>query len=372
MKYRRVWAVLASSLVAYTANGSPGQPDTPIHVIAARKTRLIEKWRSHGHGMFLHFSMNTFTGNEHDGGTTPSRVYAPTNLDVDQWIRTARDAGMGYAVLTAKHTAGYCLWDSKVTWKGSEYIYDIATSSNPTDIVAEFVAACERYGLQAGLYYCLMDRHNAFPKPDQSMWAAGSLPEEYFGLVEDHISELVTRYPGVTYYWIDIPGLASRSQREQLYRIASAGGQNLVLFNHGWKPPEQLVISQVQRLAWPTDIINTEKFFPGAKPPRAASDITEVNAELYMQEPARFDPRQSFEGHEWELGYEHCVSIANYWFWHPDDGPVPLDELVRDYEMTRRIGGNVLLNVPPDNIGRLPEAHVRRLMELKAALPPAR
>ncbi len=53
-------------------------------------------------------------------------------------ISVARDAGMKYAVLTAKHTAGHCLWDSKVRFRGKEFDHDVATSGHPTDVVAEF------------------------------------------------------------------------------------------------------------------------------------------------------------------------------------------------------------------------------------------
>lgn len=68
--------------------------------------------------------------------------------------------GMKYAVLTAKHTGGFCLWDSKVTWKGREYDYDIASSPIKKDIVAQFMESCRKYNIKPALYYCLWDDHN--------------------------------------------------------------------------------------------------------------------------------------------------------------------------------------------------------------------
>src|SRR5437868_4833758 len=98
--------------------------------------------------MFIHFGMSTFLGQEIPDGKAPSTAYVPDKLDVDQWISVARDAGMKYAILTAKHVAGHCLWPSALT------DYTVASSSNQTDVVGAFVKACEKKGLMAGLYYC--------------------------------------------------------------------------------------------------------------------------------------------------------------------------------------------------------------------------
>lgn len=61
---------------------------------------------------------------------------------------------MRYAVLTAKHTLGHCLWDS------GDYDYDVATSTDKTDVVAEFMAACKAECIKPGIYYCVLDIHN--------------------------------------------------------------------------------------------------------------------------------------------------------------------------------------------------------------------
>ena len=60
--------------------------------------------------MFISFGMSTFSGEEHGGTSQPAALQAPNKLDVRQWVRVARDAGMKCAVITTKHTAGFCLW----------------------------------------------------------------------------------------------------------------------------------------------------------------------------------------------------------------------------------------------------------------------
>src|SRR5512144_1389972 len=72
----------------------------------------IVEWNKLKYGMFIHFNMNTFAGAEYDDGKMPTGKFNPSHADVDQWIRTASNAGMKYAVLTVKHTGGFCLWDS--------------------------------------------------------------------------------------------------------------------------------------------------------------------------------------------------------------------------------------------------------------------
>ena len=89
----------------------------------------LRKWESLGYGMFLHFGMSTFDGHELSDGRSPASLYAPDALDVDQWISVARDAGMAYAVLTAKHVAGHCLWPSRHT----AYTCLLYTSPSPRD-----------------------------------------------------------------------------------------------------------------------------------------------------------------------------------------------------------------------------------------------
>jgi hypothetical protein len=109
-----------------------------------------------GYGMFLHFGMSTFDGRELSDGRSPAALYAPDALDVDQWASVARDAGMKYAVLTAKHVALHCLWPSRHTG------YTVANSTDRTDVCERFVDACRRRGVRPGFYYCSWDNHHRF------------------------------------------------------------------------------------------------------------------------------------------------------------------------------------------------------------------
>lgn len=109
-----------------------------------------------GYGMFIHYGMNTFLDKDWSEGVEPASTYHPTQLDCDQWVRIAREAGFRYVVLVTKHHDGFCLWDSKYT------DYDVASSPVPTDIIAAVAKACKKYGLQLGLYYSPVGQTRTF------------------------------------------------------------------------------------------------------------------------------------------------------------------------------------------------------------------
>jgi alpha-L-fucosidase len=272
--------LLLATLLVSRVLAAPLLPDT-------EETPRMKEWRSLKYGMFLHFGMSTFTGNELDPGTAPSTTYAPTQVDADQWIRAARDAGMKYAVLTSKHVAGHCLWDSKVTFRGKEFDYDVATSGNQMDVIRAFVDACKKHGIRPGLYYCLLDfRNNSVPHKDQ--WGKFLLPDDFYQLAKDQLTELAKNYPEVDYFWLDIPRAASEAQRAEIYDMLRRLKPNcIVLYNQGFLDKKPNLNQQTTKgHSWPTDILNSER------------DVI----------PEPFVPSQEWNGTKHFLGYEHPMT----------------------------------------------------------------
>jgi len=189
MNRRQLLTGIASSLAATRVTGTelntlaaalPKSHAAPVlHGPATWRTPAVARYEQLGFGVSYHFSMNTFTGDDYETGAVPASIYNPTHLDVRQWIRVAHDLGARYAVLTAKHMSGFCLWNSK------GYDYDVAASRNKTDVVAAFVAACHEYGLRPGFYYCILDPHNE----GKFDWNA-PVSDKYFKLIRHHLTEL--------------------------------------------------------------------------------------------------------------------------------------------------------------------------------------
>ena len=115
-------------------------------------------------GMFIHYNMATYQGVQWvEGYPDPSEFDPGVDvIDTDAWADAAVAAGMKYAVLTAKHVSGFCLWDSKYT------IYDVMHPDCPyqKDLVAQFIESFKSRGLKVGLYYCW--RHPGFDANKQN------------------------------------------------------------------------------------------------------------------------------------------------------------------------------------------------------------
>jgi len=136
------------------------------------QTNLDERlawWRDARFGMFIHWGVYSGLGNQFHGQQgggyaehiqrvlkIPIPVYRkevagnfdPTNFDADAWVRLARDAGMKYIVITAKHHDGFAMWPTKV----NDYNIMDATPWHH-DPMADLKAACDKYGIKFGFYY---------------------------------------------------------------------------------------------------------------------------------------------------------------------------------------------------------------------------
>ena len=64
---------------------------------------------------FLHYSLNTYTDQEWGFGNEDVALFNPSQLDVRQWVRTCKNAGMKGIIFTAKHHCGFCMWPSEYT-----------------------------------------------------------------------------------------------------------------------------------------------------------------------------------------------------------------------------------------------------------------
>lgn len=84
--------------------------------------------------------------------------FDPVDYDPKKWAKAAKEAGMQYVVLTAKHHDGFCLFDSKYT------DFKSTNTKCGRDLVAEFVEAVRGEGLKVGLYFTLLDwYHDDYP-----------------------------------------------------------------------------------------------------------------------------------------------------------------------------------------------------------------
>ena len=352
-------------------NGYPVTPSPGEKGSQRLSLERLHQWEGLGYGMFIHFGMSTYVDvskqvNFKPSGNDPPKCYCPDRLDVDQWVCVARDAGMKYAVLTAKHISGFCLWPSKHT------DYTVASSGNTTDVVAAFVESCRKRGIIPGLYYSSYDNHHRwgsrtrsdFPSRQAFMDLLAKRPP-FGGLKcgrEDddermpystslfqsfqtaQVTELLTEYGDIMELWVDHPESLGRGYRTYFYEAMSRIQPDMViLMNNGLPDSEYYDIDY----AWPADLMAIER----GQPPEGG-----------------YRKWRYIEGRNYYVPGEVCDSIAPVkldWFWLEGDRPRPFQELLGQFKACKQGGANYLLNVPPDKHGRIPDVFIQTLAQLR-------
>lgn len=304
---------------------------------------------------FIHFTTNTFTNKEWGYGDESPSIFDPTELDVDQWMTTLKEAGFKGVILTAKHHDGFSLWPSEYTE------HDVANSpykNGEGDIVKEVSEAAREHGLKFGVYLSPWDRNRAD-------YGEASYIEYY----RNQLEEIFTNYGPVFEMWFD-----GANGGDGYY-----GGAN-----------ETRTIDRQTYYDWPTTIdfvrdLQPEPqvlFFSDAGPDirwvgnehgwvSETNWYTINNDTLYAGQAGINDLLSTGEPHgkQW-IPAEVDVSIRPGWFYHPeeDDEVKSPEKLFEIYMTSVGRGSTLLLNIPPDRRGLLHENDVAALEEWRDLL----
>jgi alpha-L-fucosidase len=181
--------------VVLVATAAAADPVAPPAVSDARVKELQDlRW-----GMFICWSFSTFSGQEWTPGVTNLALFKPTGCDTDQWVRTAKEAGMGYILFLTKHHDGFCLWDTQTTER------KVTKSSLGRDVLAELKKSCDQYGIKLALYFSegewqwpggLDDPATPEPKKRNQGGANAEIKKA-------QLKELLTQYGPIEYIWFD-------------------------------------------------------------------------------------------------------------------------------------------------------------------------
>lgn len=163
--------------------------------IAKPTARMLE-WHDAELGVFFHWDIEIYQPDWVYGSEDlpDRRLWNPTELDTDKWLEMAKAAGAKYAMLTAKHGTGFCLWPTKV------HDYHVGNTPHPVDVVGEFVRSCRKYGIRPGLYYSLSGAHLTRLCRDEK----GELDRARLNeLLLAQLEELLTNYGELFEIWFD-------------------------------------------------------------------------------------------------------------------------------------------------------------------------
>ena len=321
------------------------------------RDQRLEWWRDGRFGMFIHWGLYAIPA-----GTWGDKVYKsgysewimfsskipvaeyrqlagrfnPVKFDAEAWADLAKEAGMKYVVLTAKHHDGFSMFDSALT------DYDVVDATPfGRDVTGELAAACREDGLRFGCYYSV-DRDWYRPQGPGNRYKQSntwdypdSVPadfDRYFAdFAQPQVEELLKKYrPDLL--WFDGISMKSEAQVEGLYdRIREL-------------QPWCVLNSRIHHCTFP-------KSFP---PPfcdylsTGDNKLAERNLGFDWENPGSMNTSYGYNRHDHQWRSTHKI----------------LSNLVEAASK----GGNYLLNVGPTEEGLIPQPCIDRLREVGAWL----
>ncbi|HUZ58074.1 MAG TPA: alpha-L-fucosidase [Hanamia sp.] len=285
-------------------------------------------------GMFIHWGPVTLRGTEigwSRGTQVPVKEYDnlykefdPVLFNADAWVKTAKDAGMKYLTIVAKHHDGFCLWPSKYT------SYNISNTPFKKDVVGALANACKKAGLKFCIYYSVLDWH----QPDYPLHlSTGANPDpkadmsKYIIYMKNQLKELISNYHPY-----------------------------MLWFDGNWEKPwtQEMAVDMynyIKKLD-PKVIINNRlgKFDHETLTAESVGDFA--------------TPEQKVGKLNMDYPWESCITICTQWAWKPNDKMKSLKQCIQTLASTAGGNGNLLLNVGPMMDGRIEARQVERLKEV--------
>lgn len=276
--------------------------------------------------------------------------FDPVDYDPAKWAKAAKEAGMKYVVLTAKHHDGFCLFDSQYT------DFKSTNTKCGRDIVKDFVEAVRGEGLKVGLYFSLLDwYHDDYPHygdkqhPMRNNPACGNEGRDfnrYLDYMHNQVREICTNYGQIDILWFDF----------------SYEDQNNVMRGEAWRATE--LMNMVRELQ-PGVIIDNRLEVSG----EGYGSLWTGNPTPYHGDfvsPEQMIPPQGVQDKDGrDMVWEACVTMNGSWGYCENDHYFkPASMLIKKLVECVSKGGNMLLNVGPDARGNIPPQSVEILKEI--------
>ncbi len=297
-----------------------------------QKAKRMSWWTDARFGMFIHWGLYALPA-RHEWVKNYERLtneqyqkyfeeYNPDLYNPKEWARMAKEAGMKYVVLTAKHHEGFCNFDSKYT------DYKTTNTKFGRDVVKEYVEALRGEGLKVGFYYSLIDWHHpdytidrVHPQRQESDSAYARLNKgkdmaKYREYLKNQVRELLTNYGQIDVIWFDFsfPGKNGKGRDDW-------GSEDLL---------------KMVRTLQPGIIIDDRL------------DLKDKDYGWDFESPEQYKVEKWPERNGQKIAWETCQTFSGSWGYFRDEtswkSPAQLLELL--IESVSK-GGNLLLNVGP-------------------------
>ena len=329
---------------------APARPDNaplPCHPVPHERQIL---WNETEFYAFFHYGMNTFTGKEWGYGDEAESIYAPLGMpNPEQWVTSVKAAGMKGGIAVVKHHDGFCLWPTEttthnITGAGSEY-------GRTANIPQLFAQASQKHNMKYGFYISPWDRNSAhygkdtyvtevFLKQCEELAAYGSDQFEmwfdgarggdgYYG-GEGYVNGVGENRNIDASIYYDIPNL-----RWRVHQTAP----NCVMWGVGGEA------------RW----IGNESGYAGETDWAMTDHDTEDNS---------IRGQGDINGWIWHPGESDAKATSGGWFWHQGEWIHSAERLFQMYLETVGRNATLILNIPPNQYGVLPEHSVNELAAL--------
>ncbi|RSI60594.1 Beta-N-acetylhexosaminidase precursor [Streptococcus mitis] len=294
---------------------------------------------------FIHYGMNTYTNSEWGHGNEDPGYFNPTNLDTDQWIRTLKETGFKRTIMVVKHHDGFVIYPSKYT---NHTVAASPWKDGKGDLLEEVSKSATKYDMNMGVYLSPWDVNSPKYKVDTE--------KEYNEYYLNQLKEILGN-----------PKYGNKGKFIEVWMDGArgSGAQKVTYtFDEWFKYIKEAEGDIAIFSAQPTSIrwIGNERGIAGDpvwhKVKKA--NITENVKNEYLNHG---DP----DGDMYSVG-EADVSIRSGWFYHDNQQPKSLKELMDIYFKSVGRGTPLLLNIPPNKEGKFADADVARLKEFKATL----
>ncbi|MCP4725579.1 MAG: hypothetical protein GY863_11110 [bacterium] len=307
----------------------------------------MEWWRDARFGMFIHWGLYAIPAGEWNGQTnhaewirTTAEIpleeydkfinqFNPVKFNADEWVKTAKDAGMKYIVITSKHHDGFCLFDSEYT------DYDVMSTPFKRDILKELAEACEREGIKMCWYHSIMDWHHPDYLPrrewEDNRSTEGAEFDRYIKYMKNQLRELVNNYGKIGVLWFDgeWENTWSHDYGLDLYKYVRSLQQDIIINNR-------------------VDV-GRGGMAGLTKQGGYAGDFGTPEQEI---------PATGLPGVDWET----CMTMNDHWGYNKNDDNLKSEaDLIQKLADIASKGGNFLLNVGPTAEGLFPQPSIDRL-----------
>ncbi len=317
-------------------------------------------WQQAELGAVFHYDLHVFDGKRYVQGNNridpvdDYQIFNPKKLDTDQWIKTIKNAGFTFAILTATHETGFALFQSEV----NPYSMKALNFQNGEgDIIRDFVNSCRKYGIKPGIYLGI--RWNSFlGVHDFKVNGTGEFRENrqqwYNQMVEGMVKEICTNYGELFKIWFDGGADHPDNGAPDVLPIVQQYQPNCLFYHN----------KQLAEARWGGSESGTVPYPCWATFPNFYSHAGDTHRE-HMELLKHGDS----DGEYWMPAMSDAplrgYNGRHEWFWEPDDEEhiFPLENLMNMYYKSVGHNSTLIMGLTPNPDGLMPEPDVKRLKE---------